>query len=94
VLGVAVGGDYGEFVFLQPVREGTPALAFQRVPDPTPGKNRIHVDLRTDDRVAEVARLTGLGATYVADREMGGVAWTVLADPEGNQFCLTEAGSG
>ena len=88
VLGVAVGDDYGEYVFLEPVREGAPAMGFQRVPDPTPGKNRIHVDLRADDRAAEVNRLAGVGAIHVADREMSGFAWTVLADPEGNQFCV------
>lgn len=88
VLGVAVTGDYGQYVFLESGGEGKPTLAFQQVPDPTPGKNRVHVDLRADDRPAEVARLTDLGATYLTEQEMGGFAWTVLADPEGNQFCV------
>ncbi len=87
-LGVDVAADYGDFVMLQPARHGAPALGLQRVPDPTPGKNRVHVDLRADDREAQVARLEGLGATRVDDQEVAGFAWTVLADPEGNRFCV------
>jgi len=56
---------------------------------PTRGKNRVHVDLATPDRVAEVARLTADGATFVADHREDGFAWTVPADPEGNQFCVS-----
>lgn len=88
VLGVEVAGDYGEFVFLKEGRESAPALAFQRVPDPTPGKNRVHVDVRAAEPASEVARLRELGAAHVGDHEMGGFAWTVLADLEGNQFCV------
>ncbi|GAA2382949.1 hypothetical protein GCM10009855_23890 [Gordonia cholesterolivorans] len=68
---------------------GRPMIAFQKVADPTPGKNRIHLDLRADDRTAEVERLIAAGATLVAERSMGdGFAWTTLADPDGNQFCV------
>jgi predicted enzyme related to lactoylglutathione lyase len=48
----------------------------------------VHVDLRADDRAAEVARLTGLGASVVAEYALPGLWWTVLADPEGNEFCV------
>ena len=80
--------DGGPFVFVR-----TPAgltLGFQTVPDPTPGKNRVHVDVHAADREAEVARLLGDGATLVARHELDGFPWVVLADPEGNQFCVTE----
>jgi len=72
------------------IGEGRPFLAFQKVDDPTPGKNRLHLDLTTDDRVGEVARLTAAGATVVAEEQMPGFAWTVLADPDGNQFCVAQ----
>lgn len=63
-------------------------LSFQKVSDPTPGKNRIHLDLTTADPAAEVDRLLQAGATKVADHEIDGFTWVVLADPDGNQFCV------
>ncbi|GAB10677.1 hypothetical protein GOARA_061_01170 [Gordonia araii NBRC 100433] len=69
--------------------EGKPMLAFQKVDDPTPGKNRLHLDLVSADREAEVARLLDDGATLVARREMPGFEWATLADPDGNQFCVS-----
>jgi len=65
-----------------------PEVAFQAVPDPTPGKNRWHVDLAVEDLAAETARLLELGATLVERVSMRGGEWSVLADPEGNQFCV------
>jgi predicted enzyme related to lactoylglutathione lyase len=87
----AVGGDVnpvapGEFVML--ARQGGPAIGFQRVPDPTPGKNKVHLDFSTDDVEAEVARLVELGATETARNSFGDFGWVVLADPEGNAFCV------
>jgi len=67
-----------------------PVLAFQKVPDPTPGKNRIHLDLTVEDRPAAAAALIADGATAVAEHSMGEFSWTVLADPDGNQFCLAQ----
>jgi len=69
-------------------------LLFIEVPDPTPGKNRTHLDLRPrsgSTRDEEVRRLLGIGATQVADHrgQYGpGTGWVVLADPEGNEFCV------
>ncbi|MDM8084142.1 VOC family protein [Cellulomonas cellasea] len=77
------------FVVVAPGPEGGPALGFQQVAAPTRGKNRVHLDLTTPDRVAEVARLIGVGAKFVAEHRENGLAWTVLADPEGNQFCVS-----
>lgn len=67
---------------------GAPVMMFVQVPEPKTVKNRAHVDLVTDDRAAEVERLLALGATQVHDK--GGTRWTTLADPEGNEFCVTE----
>lgn len=89
VLGTKIQDDMdGEYLILAPSREGGIALALQRVPEPTSGKNRLHLDLHATDRRAEVSRLTELGATVVEDHEQPGFAWTVLADPEGNVFCV------
>jgi Glyoxalase-like domain len=71
--------------------DGQANLLFIRVPEAKTVKNRVHVDLMPTDRTRdeEVARLLGLGATLVADhRRPDGTGWAVLADPEGNEFCV------
>ena len=67
-------------------------LVFVPVPEPKAGKNRVHLDLATESRrhqAAEVERLLALGATP-AGIGQGEVPWTVLADPEGNEFCVLD----
>ena len=67
-------------------------LVFVPVPERKTGKNRVHLDLATtspEHQAAEVERLCGLGATR-ADIGQGDVAWVVLADPEGNEFCVLD----
>jgi predicted enzyme related to lactoylglutathione lyase len=67
-----------------------PSLTLQRVPQPKRGKNRMHVDLLVHDLDAQVARLRSLGATVEQPgaREEFDQRWFVLADPEGNEFCV------
>jgi catechol 2,3-dioxygenase-like lactoylglutathione lyase family enzyme len=67
-----------------------PTLVFNPVPDPTPGKTRLHIDLNATDRDqdAELQRLLDLGATRADVGQSGAEGWHVLADPEGNTFCL------
>lgn len=65
-----------------------PDLLFIRVPDPNPGKNRLHYDLRPDDQEREVERLIGLGARRVWVGQPETTSWVVLADPEDNEFCV------
>ncbi|EHI11980.1 VOC family protein [Mycolicibacterium thermoresistibile] len=77
----------GEFLVVD-CGEG-PRLAFQRVPDPTPGKNRIHLDFHTDDPEGAVARLTAAGASEVARHAIEDFRWIVLTDPDGNAFCIS-----
>jgi predicted enzyme related to lactoylglutathione lyase len=67
--------------------DAEPGLIFIGVTDGKVGKNRLHIDLRPDDQDAEVARLLTLGASRI-DIGQGGVSWVVLADPEGNEFCV------
>jgi len=69
----------------------THRLLFIEVPDAKQLKNRVHLELSPTDgtRDSEVARLVALGATVVADRvRPNGSGWIVLADPEGNEFCI------
>jgi hypothetical protein len=80
--------DDPDEVMIMPPR-GVPGLRllFLRVPDGKIVKNRLHLDLRADDQVAEVERLIKLGAEP-ADIGQRDVTWVVLADPEGNEFCI------
>lgn len=64
-------------------------LLFQKVPERKIAKNRVHIDWRSDDRAAEVARLVALGASEGPTRGLGDLTWTVMADPEGNEFCVS-----
>ncbi len=74
----------------QPEYGPIPTLLFIPVPDPTPGRRRLHLDVNPTDRDqdAELARLLGLGATRADVGQTGEESWHVLADPEGNEFCL------
>ncbi|MFS0704509.1 VOC family protein [Cellulomonas sp. 179-A 9B4 NHS] len=80
------------FVMLHPSAPGGVTLGFQEVTDPTPGKNRVHVDLAVDDVPRFVDDCLAAGAASVGDHALpDGFAWTVLADPDGNQFCVSPA---
>jgi hypothetical protein len=70
---------------------GRPRVLFQRVPVPKTVKNRVHLDVRVgaDRQEAEVTRLKALGATELWRASQGPYAWVTLADPEGNEFCVT-----
>jgi predicted enzyme related to lactoylglutathione lyase len=67
--------------------EEMPGLLFTPVPDSKTVKNRLHIDLRPDDQESEVERLVDMGARPV-DIGQHDVGWVVLADPEGNEFCV------
>lgn len=65
-----------------------PYLGLQKVPEERAGKNRVHLDLSTADPDGEVARLVALGAVAGEKHEVPDLRWTVLQDPEGNEFCV------
>lgn len=71
-----------------PDRGSVRPLLFVEVPESKAVKNRLHLDLAPDDQVAEVERLRELGASPVSVGQDGYEAWVVLADPEGNEFCV------
>jgi predicted enzyme related to lactoylglutathione lyase len=68
-----------------------PDLLFLRVPERKTVKNRLHLDLRPDDQGEEIERLIGLGARRVSVGQGPEVSWVVLADPDGNEFCVLQA---
>jgi hypothetical protein len=65
-----------------------PRLFFQKVPEPKAVKNRLHLDLLTEQHDEETGRLIGLGARPLNEFKLPGVRWTTFADPEGNEFDL------
>jgi predicted enzyme related to lactoylglutathione lyase len=65
-----------------------PDIVFVKVPDAKAGKNRLHFDLRPGDQAQEVHRLTALGARRADIGQSDDVSWIVMADPEGNEFCV------
>jgi hypothetical protein len=83
---VIVNDDPFEFE-IRPEADRLPGLIFAPVDEPKQIKNRLHLDFRPDDRDAEVERLIALGASRI-DVGQGEASWVVLADPEGNEFCV------
>ncbi len=72
----------------QPGHGSARPLLFVRVPEPKSVKNRIHLDLRPDDQEQEIERVVALGASRPSIGQTGHETWVVLADPEGNEFCI------
>jgi catechol 2,3-dioxygenase-like lactoylglutathione lyase family enzyme len=90
VLGWSVVDDDGEVTTIGPADGSWPSIDVCRVPDAKTVKNRLHLDVRADgsSTAAELNRLLGLGARRVDVGQGDDAAWVVLADPEGNEFCL------
>jgi catechol 2,3-dioxygenase-like lactoylglutathione lyase family enzyme len=83
----------GVYVTLKDPDGRGPSLYFQEVPEQRSTKNRVHLDLVSDDYAAERQKLLELGATEVRTMEENGIVWTVLEDPEANVFCLFDSSS-
>ncbi len=96
VLGWRITFEEPDEVVLEPPagspEEGVvPDLLFTPVPEGKTIKNRLHLDLRPQDQQEEVRRIEGLGATRISVGQGPDVTWVVLADPEGNEFCVLRA---
>ncbi|MGW0803276.1 VOC family protein [Nonomuraea sp. NPDC002799] len=89
VTGYQVASSDEGTTYLEDSNKSGVGLSLQAVPEGREGKNRLHLDLFTDDLAGEVDRIRALGATEVRRFDDGG--WVVLADPEGNQFCVVAA---
>jgi predicted enzyme related to lactoylglutathione lyase len=89
------GDDIGWWIERElndPNKTGFPDILFLKVPDSKVVKNRLHLDLRPDDQAAEVARLESLGANIdIGQSTDPDTTWVVMADPEGNEFCILSA---
>ena len=86
--GYRVNWDSESFVILEPMSGEGITIGLQQVPEERVGKNRVHIDWHSDDREAEVERLVKLGATVRSVESVPGLTWTVLSDPDGNEFCV------
>lgn len=84
VTGYEVGSSSDSDTYLTDPAKSSPGVSLLVVPEPKTGKNRLHIDLYTDDLAGEVTRIRQLGASEVQRFD----GWTVLADPDGNQFCV------
>ena len=89
LLGTEVAYETDDFVWLRRNAPDGIGLAFQRVPEAKGGKNRVHVDFVAPDIDEVRARVEELGGSLLFDRNSGDFRWLVLADPEGNEFCVS-----
>jgi predicted enzyme related to lactoylglutathione lyase len=89
-------GEAGAYVALVPNGRSGPKLLLQRVAEPKSVKNRMHLDIEAADIEAESGRLVELGATRVERGACSehGSTWILMADPEGNEFCVCDGGAG
>jgi predicted enzyme related to lactoylglutathione lyase len=88
-------GAAGSYVLLVDEDGTRPKLVLQRVPEGRVGKNRMHLDIETPDVDGEATRLERLGARRLEAeaRSEHGMRWVVMADPEGNEFCVCDGGA-
>ncbi len=92
LLGVGVARSFpGFFVWLEPQHPGGVSVALQKVAEPKSGRNRVHLDTGVTDLDEAQARIEELGGSLVETHDMAGFRWRVMADPEGNEFCIAAA---
>lgn len=89
LLGRPISGRTGPYVWL--ARRGGLGVGFQKAAKPAAGKNRVHLDLTSEDPAAEQRRIEELGGRRLGEYDEGG--FLVMADPEGNEFCVLPKGS-
>jgi predicted enzyme related to lactoylglutathione lyase len=89
-------GTAGSYVLLLPNGKPGPKLLLQQVPEAKTVKNRMHLDIEVADIETEATRLEALGAQRVQDDQLHehGTNWILMTDPEGNEFCVCDGGSG
>ena len=93
VLGLEIGQsleDPVQYLGLAPASPGGPVVSFQRVPEAKSGKNRLHFDITVDDVESAAVEVEALGGSRLPSEDFSedGFSWRVMADPEGNEFCL------
>ena len=90
-LGWILVGESDDEYEIRPADHRLPGMLFVPVAEPKASKNRLHLDFRPDDQTGEVDRFLRLGATRATVGQGPDVSWVVLADPEGNEFCVLSA---
>ncbi|MBI2710358.1 MAG: VOC family protein [Actinobacteria bacterium] len=95
-LGYAVLGSVENYTLLAPPDGAGPQLLLQKVPEGKSAKNRMHLDLDVEDIEVEAQRLETLGAARLdaTVHSEHGSSWLLMADPEGNEFCVCDSGAG
>ena len=95
-LGYTVAGSVENYTLLVDAGGAGPQLLLQKVPEERRGKNRMHLDIDATDIEAEASRLQRLGARPVRGEAVceHGTNWILMADPEGNEFCVCDGGAG
>jgi predicted enzyme related to lactoylglutathione lyase len=91
-LGYQITYEKPDEVEIRRTPDELPGLIFVPVPEQKRGKNRLHIDLRPHDQEGEVERLVNMGARHVDVGQVPAATWVVLADPEGNEFCVLAPG--
>ena len=89
---LAEDGPVGQYLGLFPAEGTGLQLLLQRVDDRKPAKNRLHLDLRTRGLEPEVERIMAAGGVVLSEEPTAefGFRWQILADPDGNEFCVVE----
>ena len=94
ILGLEVVHRDESYAYLSRLAPEGPHLAFQLVPESKASKNRLHLDVRVADRVAFAERVVAMGGSVLAEHQHGEYpVWNVMADPQGNEFCIYSAKS-
>ena len=88
VTGQPIENDWGKFVVLAEAK-GLPRLAFYKTNDKKTVKDRVHLDLKVDDLAKESSRYVEMGARILSKHGDDKMRWYVMADPEGNEFCVS-----
>jgi catechol 2,3-dioxygenase-like lactoylglutathione lyase family enzyme len=91
-LGYELDHRESDYAILRDPADAEPRLFLQQVPEPKVGKNRAHMDVEVPDEGPAVDRLVQLGARVLWREDFHTHHWTVLADPEGNEFCVGHFG--
>jgi predicted enzyme related to lactoylglutathione lyase len=89
IIGIEIDHEFPGYIFGTRIPGNHIRLAFQKVPEDKSVKNRLHLDMSHEDPEALIVKVESLGGSRIEDHELGGFTWTVLADPEGNEFCVT-----
>jgi catechol 2,3-dioxygenase-like lactoylglutathione lyase family enzyme len=92
-LGVGVAREFPGFCWLEPQRPGGISVALQKSPDPGDPAGRVHLDSLVADLAEARTAIEALGGSHVEDHEIMGFRWEIMADPEGNRFCIAERGA-